>query len=118
VGFDFTAAEERVHSLLRHGKRPGIAAHRVDPFDRCGVGFADEDLIVQLQGDAERVKAGTEIGGGGRHTNGDRRFSHGGRYCMAVSGKSIAGDDSWLLVYERKGMITAPDRLPENHDEL
>jgi hypothetical protein len=37
---------------------------------------------------------------------------------MAVSGKSIAGDDSWLLVYERKGMITAPDRLPENHDEL
>jgi hypothetical protein len=37
---------------------------------------------------------------------------------MAVWGKSIAGDDSWLLVDGRCGMMAVPGGLPENHDQV
>jgi len=76
VRFDFAAPKKRVQRLARHGQSYGVAAHRVDAFDSRLVSFADGNLVVEFERNAERVKAGTQIGGGGRHANGNRRFPH------------------------------------------
>jgi hypothetical protein len=83
VWLDLAATEERVDGFPRHGVGGCRVFLVVDAIDVQVVGFANRNLVVQLQRDAKRVEAWTEVGGRGGHADGDRRFSHGARYCIA-----------------------------------
>ena len=60
----------------------------VNSFDIQAIGFTNGNLIVQLEGDAERVEARAKVGSRGWHANGNGWFSHGARYCIAGRAKS------------------------------